>query len=233
MTARIPVKISKRHARVVAVIASRPDLHRALRMANPPDLFELRLDHLLSCLDEVEKKISILPAPLIITARHPAEGGANRLSSQRRCDLLQRFLRHARYVDVELRSAKALRPVLALARKRKTGRIISFHELDDTPSVRVLKSKARSAKSRGADIFKVASRTDTPAQLARLLDFAANEDVDLARSTMGMGKLGALSRIVLAQLGSVLIYTSLHQPKVEGQLSIKQLRSALSRLKII
>jgi 3-dehydroquinate dehydratase I len=233
MTARISVKISKAHARVVAVIASRPDLHRALRMTNPPDLFELRLDRLLGCLDEVEKKISILPAPLIITARHPAEGGANRLSAQQRRDLLERFLRHARYVDVELRSAKALRPVLARARKNKIRRIISFHDLGDTPSVRVLKSKARSAKSQGADIFKVASRTDTPAQVARLLDFAANEDVDLAKSVMGMGKLGALSRIVLAQLGSVLIYTALQQPKVEGQLSIKQLRSALSRLKII
>jgi 3-dehydroquinate dehydratase len=50
---------------------------------------------------------------------------------------------------------------------------------------------------------------------------------------MGMGKLGALSRIVLAQLGSVLIYASVRRPKIEGQLSIQQLRSALSALKII
>jgi 3-dehydroquinate dehydratase-1 len=233
MTARIPVKISKPHARVVAVIVSRRDLHRALRMKNPPDLFELRLDHLLGCLDEVEKNISILPAPLIMTARHPAEGGANRLSTQQRRDLLKRFLPHARYVDVELRSAKAFGAVLDFARKKRIGRIISFHDLDHTPTVRILKSKARSAKSCGADIFKVATYTETPAQLARLLDFAADGEVNLAKSVMGMGKLGALSRIILAQLGSVLIYAALQQPNVEGQLSIQQLRSALSRLKII
>ena len=233
MTARIRVKISKRHAQIVGVIASRDGLRRALRMKNPPDLYELRLDHLLGCLDEVEKNISILRAQLIITARHPAEGGANRLSTQQRRDLLKRFLPHARYVDVELRSAKAFRAILDFARKKKIERIISFHDLDHTPTVRVLKSKARSAESCGADIFKVATRTETPAQLARLLDFAADGDVDLARSVMGMGKLGAFSRVVLAQLGSVLIYASLHEPNVEGQLSIKQLRSALSRLKII
>lgn len=233
MTARTSVKASKARAQIVAIIASRPDLHRALRMTSPPDLFELRLDHLLGCLDEAEQKMSILPAPAIITARHPLEGGANRLSVPQRRALLQRFLPKTRYVDVELRSAKALRSVLELARRKNIRRIISFHNFDDTPSVRALKIKAHAAQSHGADVFKVAARTDTPAQLARLLDFAAGKDVDLAISVMGMGKLGALSRIVLARLGSVLIYTSLHQPKIEGQLSIQQLRSAFSALKII
>src|SRR5882724_8756376 len=220
MTARRSVKISKVRAQIVAVIASRPDLHRALRMTSPPDLFELRLDHLIGCLDEVERKTSILPAPVIITARHPDEGGANRLSLERRRALLGRFLPPARYVDVELRSTQALRSLLDRAHRKNIRRIISFHDFDDTPSVRVLKTKARAAKSRGAHIFKVATRVDTPEQLARLLDFAANDDIDLAISAMGMGKLGAVSRIVLAQLGSVLIYTSLRQPKIDGQLSI-------------
>ena len=233
MTAHTSVKISKVRAQIVVVIASRPDLHRALRMTRPPDLFELRLDHLIGCLDEVEQKMSILPAPIIITARHPDEGGANRLSLQRRRALLRRFLPRARYVDVELRSTKTLRSILDLAHRKNIRCIISFHDFDDTPSVRVLKTKACAAKFRGAHIFKVATRTDTPAQLARLLDFAADADADLAKSAMGMGKLGALSRIVLAQLGSVFIYTSLRQPKIEGQLSIQQLRSALSALRII
>jgi 3-dehydroquinate dehydratase type I len=96
-----------------------------------------------------------------------------------------------------------------------------------------LKTKIRAAKVRGADIFKIATRTDTPAYLERLLDFVAGNNVDLAISAMGMGKLGALSRIVLAQLGSVLIYASVRRPTIEGQLSIQQLRSALSALKII
>jgi 3-dehydroquinate dehydratase-1 len=252
MTARTPVKISKLRARLVGVIASRADLQLAVKMANPPDFFELRLDRLIGCLDQLEKKR--LPAPLIITARHPAEGGANRLSIQRRRDLLMRFLPRARYVDLELRSAKSLRVVLDLARKKRIGSIISFHDFKNTPSVRTLKNKARAAKSYGADIFKVAIRTDTSAQVERLLDFFANEklvpsgakrksfpewsrkgrmDIDLAISAMGMGKLGAVSRVVLAQLGSVLNYGSLRTPNAGGQLSIRQLRSALCALKII
>jgi 3-dehydroquinate dehydratase-1 len=233
MIARTPVKISKARARIVAVIGSRLDLLGGLRMKNPPDLFELRLDQLVDCLEEVEAKMSILPAPIIITARHPLEGGANRLSVQRRRDLLRRFLPRARYVDVELRSAKALRSILDLARRKKVGRIISFHDFDHTPTLRILKTKTRAAQAQRADIFKVATRTDTPAQLERLLDYIAGNDVDLAVSAMGMGKLGALSRIVLTQLGSVLVYASLRESKIEGQLSIQQLRSALSSLKII
>ena len=232
MTARTPVKISKRRAQVVAVITSPTELRRALRVNVPPDFFEIRLDHLIGCLDEVEKKISILPAPIIITARHPAEGGANRLSTRRRNELLMRFLPLARYVDLELRSAEVSRAFLDLARKKKVGRIISFHDLRKTPTVRALKTKARAAKSHGADIFKVATRTDTLAQAERLFDFFASHDVDLAISAMGIGKLGAVSRMVLAQLGSVLNYGALSRPAVTGQLSIEQLRSALTAAKI-
>src|ERR1700681_4844628 len=142
MTARRSIKISNVPAQIVAVIASHPDLHRALRMTSPPDLFELRLDHLIGCLDEIEQKTSILPAPIIITARHSDEGGANRLSLPRRRGLLGRFLARARYVDVELRSTKTLRSILDLAQGKNIRCIISFHDFDDTPSVCVLKTKA-------------------------------------------------------------------------------------------
>jgi 3-dehydroquinate dehydratase-1 len=232
MTAWSAVKGSKAHAQIVGVIASRADLLFAARMSRPPDLFELRLDHLGGCLDELEKKMSILRAPFIITARHPVEGGANRLPAERRRELLFRFLTRAHFVDLELRSAKRLRLVLDLARRKNIRRIISFHDFNNTPSVRVLKAKARAAKSTGADIFKVATRTDTPAQLERLLDFFASNDVDLAIAAMGMGKLGAVSRLILTQLGSVLVYGSLRRPTIEGQLSVQQLRSALVALRV-
>src|ERR1700682_945136 len=62
----------------------------------------------------------------------------DRLSIERRRELLMRFLPRARYVDLELRSAKSLRAVLDLARKKRIGRIISFHDFKNTPSVRAL-----------------------------------------------------------------------------------------------
>ena len=201
------------------------DLDLALRMRRQPDLFELRLDYLVRVVDELESKLSKLRAPLIITARHPEEGGANQLNLRQRRKLLSRFLPCASYIDIELRSAAALRSLIKLARQKDVRRIISFHDLKATPDLGGLQLKMRRGKSLGADIFKVATRIDTPAQLARLLDFITTKDVDLAVSAMGIGKLGAISRVLLAYRGSALVYGSVAPASdIEGQMSLAQLR---------
>jgi 3-dehydroquinate dehydratase-1 len=226
------------HHRVVAVITSPAELDFAIRMGDPPDLFELRLDRLVrpdsrgdsmaAAIDRLKTKISKLRAPLIVTARHPMEGGANRLSSRQRYNLLAAFLSRARYLDVELRSVPYLHSLLRLARKQNVRRIISVHYLKSTPSPGQLRDKARAAKTYGADIFKVATRTDTPAQLTRLIDFAAARNLDVAVSAMGIGKLGAASRVLLACCGSALVYVSLGRSDIEGQISLEQFRALLA-----
>jgi 3-dehydroquinate dehydratase-1 len=231
MATRRAVKIANQL--IVGVIASPADLRFAVAMRQPPDLFELRLDHLCGTLDQLERKMSILSGrrggrgPIIITARDPREGGANNLSLQQRLNLLLRFLPYAKYVDVELRSARVFKSLLARARKQNVRRILSFHNFKSTPSPRSLRAKGALAKTHGADIFKIATRTDTLAELSRLVDFALNKDVDLAVSAMGIGKLGAISRLLLARGGSVLSYASLYRSQIEGQLSLDVLRSAL------
>src|SRR5207249_10108281 len=159
MTAR---NSATKRPRVIGVIASCADLDQAVRMCNPPDLFELRLDRLAGIVDQLEDKLPKLRAPLIITARHPEEGGANKLSLPQRRDLLARFLNHAKYLDVELRSASAMRGLFTLAKRKKVRRIISFHNFKSTPHPRMLARKLHAAKANGANIFKVAMRTDTP-----------------------------------------------------------------------
>ncbi len=217
---------TKRRPRIVGVIASREDLEQALRMRRPPDLFELRLDRLTGIVGRVETKLPKLRAPLIITARHPNEGGSGRLSLRQRRALLSRFLTHANYLDVELRSARALRTLLAIAKTKNVRRIISFHDFKSTPSARLLVAKAHNAKALRADIFKVATRTDTPTDLGRLLEFITKNRVNVRLAVMGIGSLGAISRVLLARAGSVLIYASLGPATdVEGQLSLEQLRA--------
>ena len=219
-------RATKRRPRIVGVIASRDDLEQALRMRRPPDLFELRLDRLAGVVSRVETKLPKLRAPLIITARHPNEGGSGRLSLRQRRALLSRFLTHADYLDVELRSARALRALLAIAKTKKVRRIISFHDFKSTPSARLLVAKAHNAKALYADIFKVATRTDTPMELGRLLEFITKNRVNVRLAVMGIGRLGAISRVLLARAGSVLIYASLGPATdVEGQLSLEQLRA--------
>ena len=224
MIARSLARPRLRH-RVVGVITSPADLDFALRMGKPPDIFELRLDRLVRAIDRLENEISKLRVPLIITARHPIEGGANRLSAPQRHNLLARFLSRARYIDVELRSAPVFRSLLRMARKQNVRQIISVHCLKSTPSPNQLREKARAAMMSGADIFKLATRTDTPAQLTRLIDFVAAREPGVAVSAMGIGKLGAASRVLLACCGSALIYVSLGRSDIEGQISLEQLRA--------
>jgi 3-dehydroquinate dehydratase-1 len=202
------------------------DFDFAARMRHPPHLFELRLDQLADDIGQLEQEISRLRAPIIITARHPREGGANTLSLRQRRKLLTHFLPHANYLDIELRSVLALRPLLVLAKQRKVRRIISFHNFQATPATRVLLAKARAAETQGASIFKVATRTDTPLELGRLLDFIGNPNMRVPVSAMGIGRLGSISRVLLARAGSALIYGSLMaRTDIEGQLSLEELRA--------
>lgn len=214
-----------RRPAVVGVIASRADLDRAIRIRRPPDLFELRLDRLAGIINHVEDAVPRLRARLIITARHPHEGGVGKLSVPERFDLLARFLNYADYLDVELRSVLALKRLLTIAQKKNVRRIISFHNFKSTPAPRILTAKAHAAEAHHADIFKVATRTDTPMELGRLLDFIANGRVQIPLAVMGIGKLGAISRVLLARAGSALIYASLGSTNdIEGQLSLQQVR---------
>lgn len=218
--------------KLVGVIASHADLRVALKMQRPPDLFELRLDSLWPVSNQLEKNIARLRAPVIITARDPRERGIGKLSRQQRLDLLMRFLPLAKYVDVELASAGVFKTLLGDARKRRVRRILSYHNFKSTPPSRSLSARARLAKALGADIFKVATRTDTPAAIARLIDLMMNCDVDLPKSAMGIGKLGPISRLLLARSGSVLNYAAITHPNVEGQTSLELLRSAVNRAQI-
>lgn len=211
-------------AGLVGVIASRAGLAHALRLRRPPDYFELRLDALRDSLGGLARAIPQLRTPLILTARHPAEGGLGKLGLTNRRSLLSRFLAHAALIDLELRSVRQMAPLLRELRRRKIGLILSVHDFHGTPAPAELLRKARSAAAAGADIFKVATRTDTPTQLARLMTFFENAPARLPVAAMGIGKLGLTSRRQLARRGSFLNYVSLGPATVPGQPSIQQLR---------
>jgi 3-dehydroquinate dehydratase type I len=143
MSAPRPIKIPG--CALVGVIASVDELRLATGMRAPPDLFELRLDHLPNLR---ESQLLKLRRPLIITARHPAEGG-KKLRSGRR-NLLLKFLPQAKFVDVELRSLSELHAVWEEARHLRVGRICSFHDFKRTPQPAVLHKKMLGARKAGA-----------------------------------------------------------------------------------
>jgi 3-dehydroquinate dehydratase I len=204
---------------LVGVIASIDELRLATRMRAPPDLFELRLDHLPNLR---ESQLLKLRRPLIITARHPAEGG-KKLRSGRR-DLLLKFLPQATLVDIELRSLRELREVWEDARPLRVGRICSFHDFKRTPAPAVLQKKLLGARKAGADVFKVVTRADTLCDLLTLFEFLWSELSSMRLCVMAIGKFGPISRLFFRDAGSSFIYAPLRHPLHHGQLTFRQLR---------
>ena len=230
-TAAAPVKGPAARAALVAVISTRADLERASRLRRPPEFFELRLDCLWRQLTRVEASQRNLRAPLIATARHPREGGRNHLTAAQRRALLLRFLPEVALVDVELRSARERRAVLETADALGVKRIISVHDFQLAPPGDQMRRQAEAARALGADVFKIAVRTDTESQLERLRAFFQKECEAgvMAISAMGIGKLGWASRLEFAQRGSVLNYVHLGRTRVPGQLSLAEMHGALAR----
>jgi 3-dehydroquinate dehydratase type I len=204
---------------LVGVIASIDELRLATRMRAPPDLFELRLDHLPNL---HESQLLKLRRPLIITARHPAEGG-KKLQPGRR-NLLLKFLPQAKFVDIELRSLRELHAVWDEARRLRVGRICSFHDFKRTPEPVVLHKKLLGARKAGADVFKVVTRADTLRDLLTLFEFLWSELSSMRLCVMATGKFGPMSRLFFRDAGSSFIYAPLRHPLHHGQLTFRQLR---------
>lgn len=201
---------------VVATAHTEPGLRQASRLRSGVVAFvELRLDALAKNPCLVKRVLTGITAPILITARHPAEGGPDRLSAASRRDLLEEFLLQADAVDVELRSATSLRGLLEKARGRGITRVISFHDFERTPSLPRLREVVQRGVRAGADIVKIATHLRSPGDLAALLVLQGATKVPLA--TMGMGPLGKVSRLVLAAAGSRLNYGYLDKPQVAGQ----------------
>jgi 3-dehydroquinate dehydratase-1 len=138
-----------------------------------------------------------------------------------------RFLPCAAYVDIELRAAATLSAILEKGRAQRIRIILSFHDFQETPSRARLEAIAGMAESLGADILKIATRTDTRAQLTTLVDFFLRRRSQMKIAAMGFGRLGRNARLDFARRGSVLNYAHLGKPQIHGQLSVKELRRVL------
>jgi len=205
---------------IAGIIDSMASMKAALRLdAGDLDFFEVRVDAFAGPKGGEDKVLAALPKlklPLIITVRHPLEGGLHGVSAGKRRESFERFLPHAKFIDVELRSVKSLAGILTLARKKKVSIILSYHNFVTTPPANRLRALEKAAHAAGASILKVATVVSTPEDMAALLSLA-HPKRKTPVSLMGMGPFGKVSRLVLAQAGSVLNYGFLDKAQVRGQ----------------
>jgi 3-dehydroquinate dehydratase-1 len=215
---------------VVAAVHS-PGALRCARKIRPGevDFLEIRVDNFADDPSILPPVVPRLRLPLIITVRHPAEGGAHDLSFSRRRELYARYLPYAEFIDVELRSWEKMGATIAAARAAGVRVIASAHDFRGTPSTDRLQQFIDRAHAAEADVCKLASVAETPAALGQLLGTLARPQ-PLPLSVMGMGRFGKISRLLFAQAGSVLNYGYLDRPNANGQWEARLLKKRLAEL---
>ncbi len=197
-----------------------------------PDFIELRVDHFARRPGQLDALATRPPRPLLVTVRHAAEGGAaSGLDTPTRRRLYERFLPVAAFVDVEVRSLRALAGTVAKAKTGGVCVVASFHDFLAVPGAERLRELVGRAMDGGADVFKLAAMVHGPGDLARLLDLMESER-RLPLAVMGMGPLGRVSRLALAASGSVFNYGYLgKRPQVPGQWPAADLRERIDELR--
>jgi 3-dehydroquinate dehydratase-1 len=215
--------------RVVATVHRAEDLDCRV----PPetcDLLEYRLDNLRDHFTSAERSLAASSLPCLITARHPAEGGAGDLDAAERRELLLRALPHAALMDVELRSLTELADVVNAAHSAGVGVVASYHDFEKAPEASELMAAFVAGIRGGADVVKIAVRLQSMKDLSTLALLTELAGARSRISTMGMGPLGKVSRLVMAAAGSCLNYGYLQEPNAPGQWPAGQLMERLREI---
>jgi 3-dehydroquinate dehydratase-1 len=163
----------------------------------------------------------------IVTVRCAEEGGLRSMSDDDRRESYLALLPGAAAIDLELRSAESMSDLREAVLRNAKTLILSFHDFQRTPSLADLENACAEMRDLGANILKIATKTESISEVSRLLTLLERSSSPLA--VMGMGAFGRASRLLFAKAGSVLNYGWLDKPQVPGQWSAKEFLEFLAR----
>ena len=208
-----------RKPRICATITNN-DLTTVKEVEPLVDLFELRIDLIGDGWPELVKQIK---KPWIACNRSADEGGQWQGSEARRVEkLLQAIELGADIVDIELRT-RNLEKIVQLI-KRRTKCLLSFHDLEKTPSLDEMKGIVQRQLKAGADICKMVTTAqgfeDNLTVLQLISEFPGVRLVSFA-----MGALGSMSRVLCPLVGGDFTYASIEKGKesAQGQITVRDL----------
>lgn len=193
------------------------------------DVAELRLDLLKLSADYLRTRLAGNTLPLLLTARHTAEGGQGPDDAPARAAMLEPLLDMAMLVDIELRTAMQMQGTIQKARASGVPVVGSFHDFQATPADEVLEGAVNFGQQAGLDAVKVATYLNTQEDLSRLMKLTSSPH-RLRVSAMGMGPWGRVSRLVLAKCGSLLNYGFIGTSNAPGQWPVARLKELLAEL---
>jgi 3-dehydroquinate dehydratase-1 len=204
------------------------------------DLIEFRVD-LADQPNGVLRDLEEVSLPVILTNRRVEEGGNAALN---RREQLTPLISYASIVDVEL-EAPDRDDLIAEAATHGRPTLISYHDLDGTPTEAAMLELMRTANGYG-DVVKLAVTIEHLRDAPRVLDvsLAAREE-GLTFCVVPMGPLGSHIRPLMGIYGSSLLYGYVGQhisPKMRpygftgkraspGMLSVSRLRHALEEIR--
>lgn len=197
--------------------------------ANLCDVAELRLDQLKIPAADLRAMLAGNTLPLLLTARHPAEGGQAPEDPATRAAMIEPLLDLATLIDIELRSAAQMQGTIQKARAAGVPVVGSFHDFQATPADEVLRGAVNFAQQAGLDAVKIATYLNMQDDLARLMKLTG-ENHRLRLSVMGMGPWGRVSRLVLAKCGSLLNYGFIGASNAPGQWPVARLKELIAEL---
>ncbi|NNE92242.1 MAG: type I 3-dehydroquinate dehydratase, partial [Verrucomicrobiales bacterium] len=149
----------------------------------------------------------------------------------RRQELTAPLLPRAALLDVELSTLAEMTPMIEEARRLGVAIVGSFHDFESTPGIPELEDRIQQAADAGIDVVKFAVVIESHEalfDLAGLVEKTVNRGQLI--SAMGMGRLGKLSRLVLASAGSCLNYGFLQTANAPGQWPAGELRRLIGEI---
>lgn len=208
-----------RKPRICAVIVSN-DPEAVAAVESLVDLFEVRIDLIGDDWPELVKQFK---KPWIACNRSADEGGRWQGNEARRIEkLLQAIELGATIVDIELRT-KNLEKIVPLVKKR-TKCLLSFHDLEKTPSLDEMKKIVRRQLKAGADIGKVVTTANEFEENLTVLQLIS-EFPGVRLVSFAMGALGSLSRVLCPLAGGDFTYAAIEPGKesAQGQITVRDL----------
>lgn len=187
------------------------------------DKFEnISLDYIISI---VKKLRASIRNPIIATIRDEKEGGERAISEDARCEIFENIIGYVDCVDIEINSGLFKR-MCSFVHSNKKIVIGSYHNFENTPSLKMLEKILEKGKKGKADIVKIAVAANSKNDVARLVDFTIkNRDKNIV--TIAMGDIGRVSRVLNPMLGSLLTYGYVTAPSAIGQPSVSEIYELL------
>jgi 3-dehydroquinate dehydratase-1 len=190
-----------RDTSMICVSLAEPTPARCLAALAGIPFAEIRLERMRTGEEGVGRVFSSHPR-LIATCR------PGRFADSRRLSLLRAAISAgAAFVDIEVEAgASYKRALVREARASGCDVIVSYHDLERTPSRGTLAGVVDRCFASGANIAKIACRIRSPKDNARLLGL---QDDDRALVVVGLGKMGAMTRVMGPLAGGLFSFASL------------------------